>query len=78
LGGAFRQQSAVLTFIVSCYYESVEHTVAFAWNGVIPHCNTFDDFHGFCKDSSFKKKEMYGDSLFENYITFSDFMMYVS
>jgi len=26
---------------------------------------------------SFKEMEMYGDSLFENYITFSDFMMHV-
>jgi len=31
----------------------------------------------FVEISNFKEMEMYGDSLFENYVTFSDFMMNV-
>ena len=34
-------------------------------------------FMAFVEISSFKEMGMYGDSSFENYVTFSDFMMHV-
>jgi len=34
-------------------------------------------FMAFVEISSFKEMEMYGDSLFKNYVIFRDFMMHV-
>jgi len=53
----------------------VEHTVACKWS-----CDTATllmIFMAFVEISSFKEMGMYGDSSFENYVTFSDFMMHV-